>query len=58
MRKFQKNPYDEHVIAARTTFAKAQKLKLIAEDQNRSINGMINDWIDKMISRWEKNHAN
>lgn len=53
-RKTEKNPYDEHVIAARTTFIKAQKMKLIASKQNRSINGMINDWIDRTIRKWDR----
>lgn len=53
-RKTEKNPYDEHVIVARTTFIKAQKMKLIASKQNRSINGMINDWIDRTIRKWDR----
>ena len=55
--KAEKNPYDEHVIAARTTFIKAQKIKLIAAEQNRSINGMINEWMDQTIKRYEKKNG-
>lgn len=53
-----KKPDDSHTIAIRTEFWKSKKLKKIAQDQKRSINMMINAWIDREIKKWDKKNAN
>lgn len=56
MQNKEKNPYDIQMIGVRTEHWKTRKLSEMAKNEKRSINGMINRWIDREIRKWERKH--
>lgn len=46
---------DEHAILMRTNFKTAQKLKIIAAENQTSVNILLNDLAKKVIQEWEQN---